>query len=112
MTADDFRRMALALDGAEEAAHMGHPDFRVGGRVFATLGHPDGAWAMVQLPPEQQAVFVETAPDAFRPATGAWGARGSTSVRLDGADREMLERALRAAWLHVRAKAARRRRRA
>jgi hypothetical protein len=97
-TPDDFRRIALSLNGAEERAHMGHPDFRVRGKVFATLGHPDPGCAMVALMPEQQADFITLAPGAFRPASGAWGRRGSTIVRLDAVDAEMLEHALAAAW--------------
>jgi hypothetical protein len=97
-TPDDFRRLALSLDGAEERAHMKHPDFRVRGKVFATLGYPDAAWGMVALMPEQQEDFMALAPDAFRPASGAWGRRGSTMVRLDAVDPEALENALTAAW--------------
>lgn len=97
-TPDDFRRLALSFDGAEESAHMKHPDFRVRGKVFATLGHPDAASGMVALMPEQQADFMALAPDAFRPANGAWGRRGSTLVRLDAVDAEVLEHALGAAW--------------
>jgi hypothetical protein len=95
---DDFRRIALSFEGAEERGHMGHPDFRVGGKVFATLGYPDGAWGMVQLMPEQQEDFIALAPQAFRPANGAWGRQGSTLVRLDAVEAGMLENALAAAW--------------
>jgi hypothetical protein len=95
---DDFRRIALALEGAEERAHMGHPDFRVNGKVFATLAYPNAAWGMVQLMPEQQEDFIALAPDAFRPANGAWGRQGSTLVRLDAVETGVLENALAAAW--------------
>jgi hypothetical protein len=95
---DDFRRIALSFAGAEESGHMGHPDFRVRGKVFATLGHPDSGWAMVALMPEQQEDFIALAPAAFRPANGAWGRRGSTLVRLDAVAIEALEHALAAAW--------------
>ncbi len=98
MTPDDFRRLALALDGVEEGAHMGHADFRLGGRIFATLGYPDAAWGMVKLPPEQQQLFVEDQPDVFKPVDGGWGAKGATNVRIDAADAATLERGLRAAW--------------
>ncbi|HEX8364490.1 MAG TPA: MmcQ/YjbR family DNA-binding protein [Allosphingosinicella sp.] len=96
--ADDFRRIALSFAGAEELAHMGHPDFRVNGRIFATLGGPDPAYGMVALMPAQQADFMTLAPDAFRPAAGAWGRRGSTLVRLDRLGEDLLEAALVAAW--------------
>ena len=69
-TPDDFRRIALSFEGAEERSHREHPDFRVKGKVFASLGYPDAAWAMVQLMPEQQEDFIALAPDAFRPANG------------------------------------------
>jgi hypothetical protein len=96
-TPDDFRRLALALDGAEERSHMNHPDFRVGGRIFASLGSPDAAWGMVQLVPEQQALAMDAEP-AFRPAAGAWGRKGCTLVKLDAVPDEWLERTLRWAW--------------
>lgn len=95
---DDFRRIALALEGAEEGSHRGHPDFRVKGKVFATLGYPDAGWAMVQLMPEQQEDFIALARQAFRPANGAWGRQGSTLVRLDAVEAEVLENAVAAAW--------------
>jgi hypothetical protein len=97
-TADDFRRIALAFPGAEERIHMGHPDFRVGGKIFATLGAPDEAWGMASLMPEQQEDFVSLAPDAFKPAAGAWGRGGSTLVRLEAVPDALLEAALAAAW--------------
>jgi hypothetical protein len=97
-SAADFRRIALSLAGAEERSHVGHPDFRVKGKVFATLGYPDEGWAMVRLMPEQQEDFVALAPEAFRPANGAWGRQGSTLVRLDAVDGAMLETAIAAAW--------------
>ncbi len=99
MTGDEFRRLALDLPETVEGAHMGHADFRVGGRIFATLGYPDASWAMVNLPPEQQALFVEEAPAAFRPVKGAWGLKGATNVRLDAVAEAMLRSALAAAWL-------------
>ena len=102
MTADDFRRIALALEGAVEGTHMGHADFRVGGKVFATLGYPDADWGMVALLPEQQSLFVDDQPEVFRPVKGGWGAKGATNVRLEAADDETLDRALRAAWLQRR----------
>jgi hypothetical protein len=97
-TPDDFRRIALSFEGAEEGAHMGHADFRVKGRIFATLGAPDAAHAMVALMPEQQEDFIAMAPAAFRPANGAWGRQGSTLVRLDAVEADMLDAAIGAAW--------------
>ncbi|HTR97731.1 MAG TPA: MmcQ/YjbR family DNA-binding protein [Candidatus Acidoferrales bacterium] len=85
MTEGTFRRLALSLSGAEEGEHQGHPDFRVGRRVFATLGYPRRGWAMVKLSPEAQAAFVGQAPDAFVPVKGAWGERGCTNVILEHA---------------------------
>jgi hypothetical protein len=98
MTAADFRRIALSLPEAEESAHMIHPDFRVGGKIFATLGYPDDDHGMVVLPPEEQARFVQTYPKAFTPAKGAWGKRGSTKVSLGAVDKTTLKRAMDIAW--------------
>jgi hypothetical protein len=77
---------------------MAHPDFRVGGKIFATLGSPGDGWGMVSLLPEQQADFMTLAPEAFEPAAGAWGRQGSTLVRLDRIAPDLLEAALAAAW--------------
>ena len=82
MTADEFRRLALAQPEAEERFHQGHPDFRVRGKVFATIGYPDDEWAMVKLAPGDQLALVAAAPDAFVPVKGKWGERGATNVRL------------------------------
>jgi hypothetical protein len=98
MTAADFRRIASSLPEAEESAHMSHPDFRVGGKIFATLGYPDGDHGMVILPPEEQERLVRTYPKVFAPAKGGWGKRGSTSVRLEEVDKATLKRALAIAW--------------
>jgi hypothetical protein len=95
---DDFRRIALGLSGAREGSHMGHPDFRVRGKIFATLGSPDHGWGMVALMPEQQEDFMLLAPEAFKPAAGGWGRGGSTLVRLDGVSEAQLEAAISAAW--------------
>jgi hypothetical protein len=94
MTPDRFRRIALGLEGASERAHHGHPDFRVGGRIFATLGYPDRKWGMVNLTPDQQRAFVREHPDAFVPVKGKWGEQGSTTVRLEAVDEETLGEAL------------------
>ena len=98
MKPDGFRRLALALPEAIESAHMSHPDFRVGGKIFATLGSPDGSHAMVQLMPEQQELAITAEPEAFRPASGAWGRGGSTLVTLDAVSDEWLARAVEWAW--------------
>ena len=101
MTVAVFRRMALALPEAVEQAHMGHPDFRVNGKIFATLGYPDGQWAMVKLTPEQQEAFVEGEPTIFRPVKGGWGLRGATNVHLSAANQRALGPALATAWRNV-----------
>ena len=98
MTAANFRGIALSLDEAAEGAHMGHSDFRVGGRIFATLGYPDDHSGVLMLTAEEQAKFMTAHPDAFSPAAGAWGRRGSTVVRLDALDAAMLRRAITLAW--------------
>ena len=97
-TADDFRRLALAFEGTEERSHMNHPDFRVGGRIFATLGSPDAEHGMVQLLPEQQELAIDAEPETFRPAAGAWGRKGATLIRLELVPADWLERSLRWAW--------------
>jgi len=86
MTAHDFRSLALSLPEAVEHAHLGHPDFRVRGKICATLG-PDEDWAMVKLTVDQQGSFVRTEPDVFQPFKGAWGRRGCTRIRLAAAHR-------------------------
>jgi uncharacterized protein YdeI (YjbR/CyaY-like superfamily) len=105
MTPDGFRRIALGLVGAVESVHHGHPDFRAGGRIFATLGYPDRGWGMVNLTPDQQRTQVREHPDAFVPAKGTWGEQGSTTVRLDAVDEETLGEALTLAWQNAVAKA-------
>jgi hypothetical protein len=107
MSASRFRRIALSFPGAVEGAHMGHADFRVGNRIFATLGHPDDAWGMVQLTPEQQGMVVEAEPDIFRPVPGGWGKRGSTNVHLASADHLTLMSALGMAFANRAQKTAR-----
>ena len=97
-SADDFRRIALSFPGAEERAHMGHPDFRVGGRIFASLHAPATGSGAVMLLPEQQDLAMEAEPEAFTPAAGAWGRNGSTMVRLGAVSDEWLERTLEWAW--------------
>ncbi|HJR59289.1 MAG TPA: MmcQ/YjbR family DNA-binding protein [Vicinamibacterales bacterium] len=107
MTAEDFRRLALDLDGVVESVHMGHPDFRVGGRIFATL-HPDDQWGTVKLTPEEQQEFLRTSPRMFVPSTGGWGRQGYTNVRLDVSDQPTVRGALMLAWQNTVSKPRRR----
>jgi hypothetical protein len=100
MTAEDFRRIALGMDGAVEGAHMGHPDFRAFGRIFATL-HQGDKTGMVKLTPEQQKLFVRDHPDGFLLESGAWGAGGATRVVLASVDQETLGEAMTLAWRNV-----------
>lgn len=97
MTREDFRQIALELPDTTESAHMGHPDFRVGGKIFATLS-PETGWAMVKLTPDEQEVFVQAAPDVFAPVKGGWGRQGATSVRLKNLTKAMARDGLIAAW--------------
>jgi hypothetical protein len=99
VTAEDFRRIALSLEGAEESSHMGQPDFRVGGRIFATLAAAAQGYGNLMLTPEQQAAFVEELPDVFVPIAGGWGRNGATHIRLAAANKDLLEGALRTAWM-------------
>ena len=97
LTAEGFRRIALGMKDAVEGAHMGHPDFRTGGRIFATL-HADGQKGMVKLTPQQQQELVREQPAAFEPESGAWGREGCTRVHLAAADEETIGAALTLAW--------------
>ncbi|MCU1264816.1 MAG: hypothetical protein JWM21_1134 [Acidobacteria bacterium] len=97
MKAEKFRKLALSLPEALEQSHMDHPDFRVGGKIFATLG-PDEDWGMVKLTPNQQEPLVRSDPGIFQPASGAWGRRGATIVQLAEADESTVRQALRDAW--------------
>jgi len=98
MTAAQFRQLALSFADVSESAHMDHPDFRVGGKIFATIGYPDKEHGMVILPPEEQARLIKSHPKVFAPAKGAWGKRGSTTVTLDAIDAATLRPALEIAW--------------
>ncbi|HTU47014.1 MAG TPA: MmcQ/YjbR family DNA-binding protein [Bryobacteraceae bacterium] len=98
MTIADFRRIALSLEGAEESSHMGSPDFRVGGRIFATLASQKQGYGNLMLTPEQQSAFVEEQPEIFLPIAGGWGRMGATHIRLSEANEDVLTGALRAAW--------------
>ena len=82
MTSNEFRKMALEIPKAVERTHMNHPDFRVAGKIFASLSVPDENWGMVKLTPEQQRTFIEKAPEVFRRSSGAWGRAGDTNVYL------------------------------
>ena len=97
LTADEFRRLALSLPQSTEGGHQGHTDFRVGGKIFATLGE-DEAWGMVKLPPEMQVELVETKPEVFEAFPGAWGRQGCTKVHLAAARKSVVRPALVAAW--------------
>ena len=98
MSVDEFRRVALSLPEAVEASHMDHPDFRVRGKIFATLGYPTYGWGMVKLSATDQQLLVAAQPDVFVPAKGAWGRRGATTVLLKAAKKSTLRDALAAAW--------------
>jgi len=98
MDAEDFRRIALSLDGAEEGSHMGAADFRVGGRIFATLASQSQGYGNLMITPEQQAAFVEELPEVFVPIAGGWGRMGCTHIRLAAANEDVLAGALRTAW--------------
>jgi len=94
VTSERFRRLALSLPETVEGSHMGHPDFRTAGKIFATLRHPPEGWAMVKLTPEEQAAVIAAHPDVFEPASGAWGRGGSTMVRLEHAPDDVVRKAL------------------
>jgi hypothetical protein len=98
MTAEDFRNIALSFPESVEHEHMHHPDFRVGGKIFATLGYPDDTHGMVKLTPEQQHDYIRSEPTVFAPSKGAWGLRGSTIVKLKLAKKATVRKALTAAW--------------
>ncbi len=98
MTPDDFRRLALSLGGAVEGSHMGSPDLRVGGRIFATLAAQDKGYGNLMLSTEQQAQFVEELPEVFVPIPGGWGRMGATHVVLSKVSQDVLYGALQAAW--------------
>ena len=104
MTPNEFRELALSFPEAIESAHMHHPDFRVGGRIFATLGYPDGDCAMIKLPRDEQREFVRSSPGVFTTAKGAWGRQGSTIVYLPAATIDIVREALTAAWHNTAAK--------
>ena len=104
MTPNEFRELALSFPEAIESAHMHHPDFRVGGKIFATLGYPNENSATVKLSPDDQKEFARSHPDVFQPAKGAWGRQGSTIVHLPAATIDIVREALTAAWRNTAAK--------
>lgn len=101
MTADDFRKIALSFPETSESAHMHHPDFRVGRKIFATLSYPAKDWAVVKLTPKQQKRFVRDEPNVFQPVKGNWGVRGYTDVHLPTASTGVVREAVAAAWRNV-----------
>jgi len=98
VTAADFRRIALSMPEAIEASHFGHADFRVAGKIFATLGLEKEGYGVLLLTPEQQADMITDAPEIFSPVPGGWGRQGSTRVLLAKVPSDILESALRTAW--------------
>jgi hypothetical protein len=107
MKVADFRRIALSFEGAEEGSHMGASDFRVGGRIFATLASQKDGYGNLMLTPAQQAEFVRELPEVFLPIHGGWGRMGATHIRLAKANEDVLVGALRTAWMLSREKNAR-----
>lgn len=98
MTPNEFRKMALQLPATEERMHMRHPDFRVAGKIFATLAYPNKEWAMVKVTPVEQEMLVSAEPEVFRPVAGKWGLKGCTGVNLKAAKKTSLRGAIAAAW--------------
>jgi len=98
MTPDSFRTLARRLPGVVEMAHMGHPDFRVDGKIFATLDYPKPGWAAVGLTPDDQEVFVKLHPKAFVAVKGKWGEQGATNIVLRLAPKPAVSAALTAAY--------------
>jgi hypothetical protein len=98
LTLKQFRQLALTFPEAEERSHMNHPDFRVAGKIFATLAYPDKSYAMVKLTPEQQAELTHDHPKIFTPVPGGWGRKGCTHVHLKLAKKTIVRQALEAAW--------------
>ena len=101
VTVDNFRKIALAQPEAEEHGHMGHPDFRVKNKIFATLGYPDGGHGMVKLTVEQRDGFMDAEPKAFAPVPGGWGRTGATTVKLAAVSGKALAAAVELAWGNV-----------
>jgi hypothetical protein len=110
MTINEFRKMALKIPAAVERSHMNHPDFRIAGKIFASLGVPDENWGMVKLTPEQQRTFIEKAPELFSPSSGAWGRQGYTNVYLASAKASIVSTALDIAAKNIASRVKRNRR--
>jgi hypothetical protein len=100
LSPQQFRRIALGFENAVEGAHMGHPDFRVNGHIFATI-HADHKVGMVKLTPDQQFRFVRDSPRAFAPENGAWGRQGCTRVQFDAVDEDTVGEAMTLAWQNI-----------
>jgi hypothetical protein len=98
LTVNDFRRIALSFEGVEESSHMGSPDFRVGGKIFATLASQSKGYGNIKLTLEQRTAFIEEMPDVFIPIAGGWGKTGMTHIRLANATEDVLTGALHTAW--------------
>jgi len=98
VNAADFRRIALSMEGAEEGSHMGAADFRVGGKIFATLASVKQGYGNLMLTPEHQAAFVQEQPEVFLAIPGGWGKNGATHIRLAASNKDVLTGALRTAW--------------
>ena len=98
MTPDDFRQIALSFPEAVESAHMNHPDFRVGKKIFATLGYPSKDWGCVMLAPADQLFFTKEYSGVFEPVKGGWGRGGATQVNLKKATKTTVRKALKTAW--------------
>ena len=105
MTTDEFRKMALEIPMAVERSHMNHPDFRVAGKIFASLGVPDENWGMVKLTPEQQHTLTKKVPEVLKPCSGAWGRQGDTNIYLPLAKASIVQAALDAAVKNVASRA-------
>src|SRR5258706_7653213 len=101
VTQAECRRLALSMPETEEKSHMKHPDFRVRGKIFATLAYPDKNFGMVKLTHAEQSTFIDAEPEAFKPCSGTWGQRGATHVRLAAVSKKILEDALLRAWRNV-----------
>jgi len=101
VTANDFRELALSFPEAAESAHVGHPDFRVRGKIFATLGHPGDSFGVLMLTPDAQQEAIGRHPEVFDSVAGGWGRRGSTQVRLSAARPEQLRPWMELAWRKV-----------
>ena len=99
MTAAQFREIALSFPETVEAVHMGHPDFRVGGKIFATLGYPNEGHGVLLLLPDEQRDLISQHPEMFASVPGGWGRRGSTQVWLEQVTQPILKAAMRRAWM-------------